>query len=282
MATKLLFVHGAFLTSLSWENFLPYFESRGYEVMAPEWPRRSPEPEQDREHDYEAAGLGAAEIVDHYAAIVRSLPEPPVLIGHSFGGLFVELLLDRGLGLAGVALDPAPPKGVVRIAASELRVASPALVHPSKRGGVVTLTPEQFNYGFTNTFPPEAARAAYERYAVPESGRIFYEGAFANFSLHSPVALDYRKADRPPLLLTAASEDHTVPRSIVHAAFKHYQHGSARVDLVEFAGLPHLLMAGGPHWERVASSVAQWVESVLPAAAIPTPVATGVPPDAPR
>ena len=281
MTTTLAFVHGAFLTSLSWENFVPYFETRGYEVIAPEWPRRSKDPEEDREHPEGIAGLGVAEIVDHYDAILRALPEPPVLVGHSFGGLFVELLLDRGLGRAGVALDPAPPKGVLRLAVPELRVASAALAHPSKRAGVVTLTPEQFNYGFTNTFPPEAARAAYERYAVPETGRIFYEGAFATFELHSPLALDYGKPDRAPLLLTAASEDHTVPPQIVHSAFRKYERGPSRADLIEFEGMPHLLMAGGPHWERVAGTVAEWLERVLPAGSRPTPVATGFPSDTP-
>ena len=123
MATKMVFIHGAFLNARSWEDFERFFGDRGYDVMAPEWPRR-PVTEGREE---ELRGFGVAEIVDHYHQMIDALPDPPVIVGHSFGGLFTEILLDRGFGLAGVALDPAPPKGVLRIAYSELKVASPAL-----------------------------------------------------------------------------------------------------------------------------------------------------------
>jgi alpha-beta hydrolase superfamily lysophospholipase len=142
------------------------------------------------------------------------------------------------------------------------------LLHPSKRAGVVQLTAEQFNYGFTNTFPPEAAAAAYERYAVPETGRIFFEGALANFELHSPLAVDYAKADRAPLLITAGGSDHIVPPAISHAAFEKYRASSARTDYVEFPEMPHLLMVA-PGWEKVAGYVAGWLADALPAAAVP-------------
>ena len=181
-----MLIHGAWLSARSWETFAEYFENRGFAVTAPEWPRKHGDVEQLRDEAEELAGLGLNEIVDHYAALIRELDEPPVLVGHSFGGLIVELLLDRGLGRAGVALSPAPPKGILVLPFSSLKAASPALAHPSKRSGVVTLTLEEFTYGFVNTFSEEDAAAAYERYAVPETGRIFYEAGFANFALHPP------------------------------------------------------------------------------------------------
>ena len=155
-------------------------------------------------------GLGLAEIVDHYEQEIRALDEPPVLIGHSFGGLIVELLLDRGLGRAGVALDPAPPKGILVLPFSSLKAASPALAHPSRWHGVVPLTLEEFTYGFVNTFSPEEAKAAYEKYAVPETGQIFYEAGFANFHLHPPTEVHFKNDTRAPLLIVGATKDHTV------------------------------------------------------------------------
>jgi pimeloyl-ACP methyl ester carboxylesterase len=256
----MVLIHGAFVDSTSWETFIPFFEARGYDVTAPEWPRKTTGAPQQPEG---LAGLGVAEIVDHYQGIVSSLPDPPVLVGHSFGGLFVELLLSRGLGLAGVALDPAPPKGVLGIAYSEFKALSPVLLHPSKSHGVVTLTPEQFGFGFTNTFAPEEAAKAYERYAVPETGRIFFQGAFANFELHSPLEVDYWKADRAPLLITSGEKDNIVPPSVCREAYKRYAKSPARTDFVEFPGMPHLLMVA-PGWERVAEYVAGWLERVLP------------------
>jgi pimeloyl-ACP methyl ester carboxylesterase len=75
-------------------------------------------------------GLGLAEIVAHYEGIVRGLDRQPVLIGHSFGGLVVELLLDRGLGAAGVAISPAPVKGVLRLPPAMLRGQLPGAPQP--------------------------------------------------------------------------------------------------------------------------------------------------------
>src|SRR5262249_46471578 len=140
----LMLVHGAWLTACSWENYADYFGRRGFDVSAPEWPRKTGDVEEIREAADETAGLGVQEIVGHYEQLIRSLDQPPVLIGHSYGGLFVELLLDRGLGRAGVALSPAPPKGILVLPFSTLKSASPALAHPSKWHGVVPLTLEEF------------------------------------------------------------------------------------------------------------------------------------------
>ena len=169
----LMFIHGAWLSARSWETFIDYFEPRGFDVSAPEWPRKERDVEELRASADEIKGLGLAEIVDHYENEIDGLDAPPILIGHSFGGLIVELLLDRGLGQAGVAMSPAPPKGILVLPFSSLKAASPALAHPSKWHGIVELSLEEFTYGFVNTFTPEAAAEAYERYAVPETGQIF-------------------------------------------------------------------------------------------------------------
>ena len=179
---------------------------RGFAVSAPEWPRKHGDVEELRAEADELKGLGIAEIVDHYEEQIRGLTEPPVLIGHSFGGLIVELLLDRGLGRAGVAISPAPPKGILVLPFSSLKAAAPALAHPSTWHGIVTLTPEEFTYAFVNTFSPEDAAAAYERYAVPETGQIFYEAGFANFRMNPPSEVDFKNDNRAPLLVVGAGE----------------------------------------------------------------------------
>jgi alpha-beta hydrolase superfamily lysophospholipase len=258
-------IHGAWLSSRSWERFADYFVKRGFAVSAPEWPRKQGAVEELRADGEELAGLGLTEILDHYEALIRALDEPPVLIGHSFGGLIVELLLDRGLGRAGVALSPAPPKGILVLPFSSLKAVSPALAHPSKRHGVVTLTPEEFTYGFVNTFSPEEALTAYERYAVPETGRIFYEAGFANFHLNPPTEVHFKNGDRAPLLIVGADRDHTVPASVARKQFEKYERSPATTDYVEFEGRPHLLMAA-EGWEEVAASIDSWLDGVLDAA----------------
>jgi pimeloyl-ACP methyl ester carboxylesterase len=209
-------------------------------------------------------GLGLNEIVDHYEELIRELDEPPILIGHSFGGLIVELLLDRGLGRAGVAMSPAPPKGILVLPFSSLKAAAPALAHPSRWHGIVTLTPEEFAYGFVNTFSPEDAAAAYERYAVPESGQIFYEAGFANFHLHPPTEVHFKSGERAPLLIVGAEKDHTVPASLSRKQYEKYERSPATTEYVEFEGRPHLFMIGDG-WEEVASSIDRWLDGVLDA-----------------
>lgn len=258
----LMLIHGAWLSARSWENFADYFEKRGFAVCAPEWPRKHGDVEALRANDDELAGLGLDEIVDHYDTLIRALDQPPVLMGHSFGGLIVELLLDRGLGRAGVAISPAPPKGILVLPFSALKAVAPALAHPSKWHGVVTLTPEEFTYGFVNTFTPENAAAAYERYAVPETGQVFYEAGFANFRMNPPTEVDFKNDERAPLLIVGATEDHTIPASVAEKQYKKYERSSAQTDYVEFEGRPHLLMAA-EGWDEVAANIAGWVDGVL-------------------
>jgi alpha-beta hydrolase superfamily lysophospholipase len=259
---QLMLIHGAWLSARSWENFAHYFSKRGFAVSAPEWPRKEGDVEELRTEAESLRGLGLAEIVDHYEALIRGLAEPPVLIGHSFGGLIVELLLDRGLGRAGVAISPAPPKGILVLPFSSLKAAAPALAHPSKWHGVVTLTPEEFAYGFANTLSPDDAAAAYERYAVPETGQIFYEAGFANFHLNPPSEVHFKNAERAPLLIVGADKDQTVPASLARKQYDKYERSPARTDYLEFEGRPHLVMAA-EGWEEVAASIDSWLDGVL-------------------
>jgi pimeloyl-ACP methyl ester carboxylesterase len=263
----LMFIHGAWLSSGSWENFADYFRARGFAVSAPEWPRKHGDVEEIREGADEIEGLGLNEIVDHYESEIRAHEEPPVLIGHSYGGLIVELLLDRGLGRAGVAMSPAPPKGILVLPFSTLKAAAPALAHPSRWHGVVPLTLEEFTYGFVNTFSPADATTAYEKYAVPETGQIFFEAGFANFHLHPPTEVHFKSDDRAPLLIVGAEKDHTVPASLSHKQYEKYEKSEAQTDYVEFPGRPHLMMVA-EGWEEIAGGIEGWLEGVLEVSAV--------------
>jgi pimeloyl-ACP methyl ester carboxylesterase len=269
----MVLVHGAWLSASSWDNYSDYFAKRGFAVSAPEWPRKAGDVEHIRHEAEQSAGLGVQEIVDHYDQLIRAMDQSPILIGHSYGGLFVELLLDRGLGRAGVALSPAPPKGILTLPLSTLKSASPALAHHSKWHGVVTLTLEEFTYSFVNTFTPEQAAAAYEQYAVPETGQIFYEAGFANFHLHSPTEVHFKNPDRAPLLIVGATEDHTVPASLSYAAFERYEKTTATTNYLEFDGRPHFHMIA-PDWREVVEAIDSWLDGVLHAAGDRPPEST--------
>jgi pimeloyl-ACP methyl ester carboxylesterase len=159
-------------------------------------------------------------------------------------------------------MSPAPPKGILALPFSTLKAGSPALAHPSKWHGVVTLTPEEFTYGFVNTFSEEQAAAAYERYAVPETGQIFYEAGFANFHLHPPTEVHFKKEERAPLLIVGADKDNTVPASLAKKQYEKYQSSPAKTDYLEFEGRPHLHMVA-EDWEEVAAGIDSWLGGVL-------------------
>ena len=185
------------------------------------------------------------------------------------GGLIVELLLDRGLGRAGVGMSPSPPKGILVLPFSSLKAATPALAHPLRWHGVVPLTLEEFTYGFVNTFSPEDAAAAYEKYAVPETGQIFYEARLRQLPPEPPSEVDFKRDDRAPLLIVGAEKDNTVPASLAPKQYDKYERSEARTEYIEFPGRPHLMMAA-EGWEEIAAGIERWLDGVLAASPPPS------------
>ena len=166
----IVLIHGLWMTPLSWEHWVERYRSRGYEVLAPAWPGMDGDIEELRANPEPIENLGIEDIVDHYEGIIRGLDNPPIIIGHSFGGAFTEILLDRGLGAAGVAIDAAAVRGVTKLPFSTLRSAFPVLKSPANNHRAVALSAEQFHYAFTNTMSEEESVRAYNRYAVPGPG----------------------------------------------------------------------------------------------------------------
>jgi pimeloyl-ACP methyl ester carboxylesterase len=253
----IVLIHGLWLTPRSWEGWKARFEQRGHEVLAPAWPRMDGEVEALRRDPSVMNGLGLAEVIEHYERIVRGLNTAPVIMGHSTGGLLTELLLDRGLGVAGVTLSPAPVKGVLRVPPALLRTVFPALRNPANRKRTVPLTAKQFHRGFTNTMNDADAAAAYTRYYVPAPGRVVFEAALANFNPHAVTKVDFHKDDRAPLLIMGNDQDHTIPASVSKEAATRLGKSKAVVEYKEFAGRPHFT-AGAPGWEAVADYALEW------------------------
>jgi pimeloyl-ACP methyl ester carboxylesterase len=208
-------------------------------------------------------GLGIGEIVDHYQRLIAGLPQPPILVGHSFGGLFVQLLLDRDVGAAGVAIDSAPPKGVFSFYPTAFRSLGRVLTTWRGWERVLRMPFTDFQYAFVNTMPGEQQRAAYDRHVVPETGRIFFQAAVATTSPRSPARVDFRNPTRPPLLLVAGGSDHIVPPQVNRSNYRKYRHSSAVTSFREFPGRGHWTIAE-EGWESVAGFIADWLADTLP------------------
>ena len=268
-------IHGLWMTPLSWEHWAARYESRGYRVLDPAWPGLEGSVAELRRDPSPIARVTAAGILDHYDEIIRELERPPVIMGHSFGGAFTQVLLDRGLGAAGVGIDAATTKGVLKLPLSTLRSSWGILRNPANRKRAVEFTSKQFRYAFGNTLAPDESDAAWERYAVPGAGAVLFEGANANLKRHSPFRVDYRKADRAPLLFIAGGADHVVPPSATRANVKKYKSGT--VEYREFPGRSHFTV-GEAGWEEVADFALEWaVEHAMAPAAVAQDAPEGSP-----
>jgi len=257
----IVFIHGAWVTADCWDRFLPFFEAKGYRCLAPTWPGKERSVEEIRADPSALAGLGVGEIVAHYEAIIRRLDEPPILIGHSFGGLFTQILLDRGLGAAGVAIDSAPPRGVWAYEPTALRALLTTLLHWRVWRKVVRWKYSNFRYAFVHTLPEAEARAAYDRYVIPESGRIFFQSATAILDRSSPIRVDFSNGARAPLLLIAGAKDRIVPPVINRRNHRAYAKSGALTDLREFPDRTHWIIAQD-NWDEVAEHAAEWLANL--------------------
>jgi alpha-beta hydrolase superfamily lysophospholipase len=253
----IVLIHGLWMTPLSWEHWVERYTGRGYRVLAPAWPGMDVDLEQLRKDPSAIEDLGIEEILGRYEAIIRELESPPIIMGHSFGGAFTEILLDRGLGAAGVAIDAAGVRGITKLPLSTLRSGFPVLKSPANKHRAVALTFPEFHYSFTNTMSEEDAKAAFERYAAPGPGRVLFEGAFANFNPRTPLQVDFKNDDRAPLLLIAGGSDHVVPAAVDKAASKRFARSSAITDYKEFPGRSHFTV-GQAGWEEVADYALEW------------------------
>jgi pimeloyl-ACP methyl ester carboxylesterase len=259
MAKTIVLIHGAWVTHACWDFFKSRYEARGYEVLAPPWPyddrpvealRASPAPG--------LARSGIPEIVDHYAAIIRALPEPPILIGHSFGGLFVQVLVDRGLGTCGVAINPAPPRGVLP-GPTAFRANLPFILGWRGWSRALRMPFGRFAATFLNTMPADQRQSLYDVHVVPTAGRLFWDGL-----LTRGAGVKWRNPARPPLLVITGTLDRAVGAGMNRANFKKYRRSPSRTDFREFAGRSHWIIAE-PGWEEVADYAIGWVEG-LPSA----------------
>ncbi|MEU5905375.1 alpha/beta fold hydrolase [Micromonospora sp. NPDC047467] len=258
-------IHGLWMTPRSWEGWIDRYTARGMHVLAPAWPGMDQSVEQLRDDPTPIAQQSIATIVAHYDRIIRALPRPPIIMGHSFGGLFTQILVDRGLGAAGVGVHPAPPKGVLKVPLSQLRSAFPILRSPANRHRAVPFTQDDFAYTFGNTMSRADSDRAWQRYAVPGAGRVLFESVFANLDPRSPARIDNGRNDRAPLLLMAGGQDHVAPASVVQSNAGLYQKSRALTAYEEFPDRSHFTV-GQDGWERIADYALDWA---LRAAALP-------------
>jgi pimeloyl-ACP methyl ester carboxylesterase len=259
--TPVVFIHGLWLHATSWGPWLELFRQAGYEPIAPGWPGEPPTVEEAREQPELVADMSIDDATGHYAEIIDSLDAKPVIIGHSFGGLFTEKLLGIDRGVAGVAIDPAQIKGVLPLPVAQLRAALPALGNPANLHKAVSLTAKEFRFGFGNQLSEAESDSLFAQWAIPGPARVVFQAAAANFALHSEAKVNTGNEQRGPLLLTSGKQDHTVPDVTTRSTLKQYRDSMAVTELKQFEGRGHSLTIDSG-WREVADAILEWLQPI--------------------
>jgi non-heme chloroperoxidase len=255
---SIVFIHGLWLHSDTWKPWMQFFAQHGYECLNPGWPGDGSTAEESRANTKAIANHGVKEVADGYASVIASLPSKPILIGHSFGGLIVQLLLGRGIASAAIAIDPAPMKGVWQLPVSSLKSALPALGNPFNLIKSVSLNYKQFRYAFANVVPEQEAKELYKRCTVPSPARPLFQAAFATLNPNAQTKVNITNATRGPLLITSGDRDHTVPPVLCKAAYRMYRKSPAITELKSFPERGHSLTIDHG-WKEIAEYSLNWL-----------------------
>ena len=254
-----VFIHGLWLLPSSWDRWVQLFDEAGYSALAPSWPDDPETVAQARANPAVFAKKRVGQVADHVEEVIRQLSGQPAVIGHSFGGLLAQIIAGRGLSGASVAIDPAPFRGVLPLPISSLRSAMPVLANPLNVGRAVTLTFQQFRYGWVNAVSEEEAKELYETFHVAAPGAPLFQAATANLNPWTEAKVDSMNSNRGPLLLISGGKDHTVPWAITNASFKRQQRNPATTEIVEIPNRGHALTIDDG-WREVADTALAFIK----------------------
>jgi pimeloyl-ACP methyl ester carboxylesterase len=251
MARHVIFIHGMYLNGQSWQPWVERFTAAGFSCSAPSWPFHDGDPRTRRSGvDPGLGGLTFGAVTEHLKGLIDALPERPVLVGHSIGGLLVQRLVNDGCAHAGVSISSAPPQGVVSFSPHFLRANFPH-VNPLAGNKPVLMTPERFHYAFCNTLTRAASDDAFDRLVVPESRNV------PRSTLGRSARIDFA-APHAPLLFLTGDRDHLTPVAMVRRNAHKYTAGPGQVECREFAGRSHYI-CGEEGWEEVADAALAWL-----------------------
>jgi len=258
----IVFVHGLWLLPSSWDRWAAVFEDAGFVALTPGWPDDPDTVEEAHKHPEVFAHKSVGQVADHFDEILRGLNKKPAIIGHSFGGLLVQILAGRGLACATVAIDPGPFRGVLPLPFSALKSAWPVLGNPANRNRAIPLTYEQFRFGFANAVSEEEAKELYDTFAVPASGIPLFQAATANLNPWTEAKVDVVNPERGPLLIISGEKDNTVPWAIANGSFKQQQRNPGVTEIVEMPNRGHALVVDSG-WREVADTSLAFVKRFL-------------------
>ena len=258
-ATPVLFIHGLWLLPSSWDRWATLFEEAGYVALTPDWPDDPATIAGARAEPEVVARKTLRQVADHTTRIIEALDERPAVIGHSTGGLLAQMLAGRGLSAATVAIDPGIFRGVLPLPGSVLKGVGPLLVNPLTRSRAITLTFDQFKYGWANALDDKEAKQLYDSFHVAGSGISLVQMGNANLNPWTQAKVNTKNPDRGPLLIIDGEKDHTVPWAIANAAYKRQKRNPGVTEIVKMPNRGHSLTIDHG-WRDVAQTALDFVK----------------------
>jgi pimeloyl-ACP methyl ester carboxylesterase len=257
--TPIVLIHGLWVLPSSWDNWVGYFEQEGYAGLTPDWPDDPESVEVARAEPEVLAKKTLNQVADHTAEVISGLQKKPAVMGHSTGGLLAQMIADRGLSAATVAIDPGPFRGVLPLPLSTLRATGTILANPLNRGKAITLSFDQFKYGWANNLSDEEAKQLYETYHVAAPGAALMQMANANLNPRTEAKLDPKNPERGPLLIIEGEKDHTVAPAIAKAAYKRQSRNEGVTEIAWIPNRGHSLTIDSG-WREVAQTALDFVK----------------------
>ncbi|MEO8149746.1 MAG: alpha/beta hydrolase [Bacteroidia bacterium] len=251
---KIIFIHGMCVNNEYWKEWINYFDNKGYECAAPPWPMHDGRAAILRKN-YPDAALGKLTlemVLNFYIDLLSKMITQPILIGHSMGGLLVQLLINRGFGKCGIAIHSAPPAGLISFKFSFL-ASNVFLFNPLKINSPFLMTFKEFQYTNVNGLPLKEQHDLYNSYVIPESINI-PRGVFTTGKINF-------KKTHAPLLLTAGLQDHIIPASLNEKNFKRYKNSNSITHFKRFDGRVHFVIKQ-EGWKEVADFILEWIKKV--------------------
>ena len=258
-ATPVVFIHGLWLLPSSWDRWAELFEEAGYVALTPDWPDDPETIEGARAEPEVLANKTLKQVADHTSEVINALDRKPVVMGHSTGGLLAEMIAGQGLSAVTVAIDPGIFRGVLPLPLSTLRGVGPILINPRNRGRAITLTFDQFRYGWANALDEEEARRLYDTYHVAAPGVALMQMANANLNPFTEAKVDTKNPERGPLLIIEGDDDHTVHPAIAKAAYKRQRRNEGVTELKTIPNRGHALTIDSG-WREVAETALDFVK----------------------
>ncbi|MFT3715078.1 MAG: alpha/beta hydrolase [Gordonia sp. (in: high G+C Gram-positive bacteria)] len=253
-AQDVLLIHGTWSNAKAWDEFGPELTARGFTVHAPDLP------EHGDAHDIDVqacaqrvAKLGLRDYVDFLKGLVEKMDTPPLIVGHSLGGLIAQLLAQEVPNRGQILIGTAPAAGIFAQYPTTTKVWSRYTLTWLRSKPMFPISKKPWNEYIVNSLPRDKADEMYTQLCA-ESGTVYRQMAFYFTDRTHAATVHFDTITTPVLLLAGELDKCCVPPMIKATAKKYGDRATYR----EVAGSCHQ-MTVAPNLPKTMDFVDEWL-----------------------